>query len=185
MSNKLRLAIVLPSVQLLLALILLRVASHPTLPRGWDTPYTSATILFCAGINAPAFPLISLGLLLPKEWQMSTLLGFDAEQAFFLIGVALVWWWAGQTLDTWRARKASAERRTTPAGVFLKVLQLAWGLLLLTIAVGMVFLEARMRLGNSIVAYAVCCLLFFAWAAVLIVGSVFTFMIRSTLSAVR
>ena len=59
MSNKLRLAIVLPCIQVLLAFALLRAASHQRLPRGWDTPHTSDAALVCVGISAPAFPLIT------------------------------------------------------------------------------------------------------------------------------
>jgi hypothetical protein len=52
MSNKLRLAIVLPCIQVLLAFALLRAASHQRLPRGWDTPHTSDAALVCVGISA-------------------------------------------------------------------------------------------------------------------------------------
>jgi hypothetical protein len=183
MSNKLRLAIVLPCIQVLLAFALLRAASHQRLPRGWDTPHTSDAALVCVGISAPAFPLITLAMLLPKQWQVGTVLSFDAAQICFLLGVVVVWYWTGRALDRRMSRETWNEANVGVGSIMLRLLKCSWGIAVIVVGVRTIQIGVGIHSGGPILGYVVSASLFFAWAVVLIVGSLWplaTWLTRSS-----
>jgi hypothetical protein len=94
---KLKLAVALPLGHLLLAAGLFQWAYRVEGPM-----YVSAPRLICRGLNAPAqlFGIIGAVLWTP-DWDLlpHSMLGFDSGDLVFLVGVILVWWLVGRSLD--------------------------------------------------------------------------------------
>jgi len=96
-----RLALLLPVLQFVLAAILLQWGYRAPVPRGSEL-YVPTVRLICRGLNAPA---LLFRLLDPISWGSEfdwiprSVLGFDTDDVFFLLGVIIVWYFAGRSLD--------------------------------------------------------------------------------------
>lgn len=121
--RKLRLALVLPGAQLVLAAILLywghRVLARPD----YRDPALPSVTLVCFGISAPALIFRVLGAWL-STWRAdqapAVILGFWIDEWFFLIGVAVLWYWIGRWFD----RRTSSEPPTKSASFIIRSLLL-------------------------------------------------------------
>jgi tellurite resistance protein TehA-like permease len=124
--RKLRFAVFLPALQVVLALVLLQ----------WDVApdfYWSEPMLICDGLNAPAFLFMA-----PTRWPPiaelagGRVLGTDISDIFFLAGVLVVWYMVGRALDR---RRGSQPHKKPPASIFITHLgMLAVGGVLLYVA---------------------------------------------------
>jgi hypothetical protein len=75
----------------------------------YDTPYVSTPTLICTGINAPARFLAGISFLFQRfDHPPPTIFGLDMYDTFFLIGIIMLWFLVGWTLDK---RRASMEKR--------------------------------------------------------------------------
>jgi len=99
--HKLRWTWALPITQSLVAASLLQWGYSVPAPRGSEL-YVPTARLICRGLNAPAlifrmFDPIRYG---PEfDWIPRSTLGFDSDDLFFLVGVIVVWYIAGRSLD--------------------------------------------------------------------------------------
>jgi hypothetical protein len=119
---KLRLSILLPAVQLPLAVIPWEWGGrlhHPTLGAG----HWRAGPLVCYGINAPAiflrlvvFPFTRGG----RPWPHPSIFGYGPEELSFFLGVAILWFVVGKLPDRRRSDKVSSEKRVTGSRGFNK-----------------------------------------------------------------
>jgi hypothetical protein len=72
----------------------------------YDTLYVSTPALVCAGINGPARFVASLSHFFYRyDHAPPTVFGLDLERAFFFLGVAILWFLVGRTIDTRRTSK--------------------------------------------------------------------------------
>ncbi len=152
--RKLKLAIFLPIIQVLVAVVLLLQADRTHGPGGVDYHYFPPAWLICKGLNAPA-----MLLLVPfgGTWYFVPPI-LIVGRALFLISVAIVWYFVGRLLDQRRAPSRAREHRirTTLLLHFL-----------LLVAGGVLFYEGFNELGAPISTVAGV-LLTFAWATSLI-----------------
>jgi hypothetical protein len=133
---RVKFSIILPDVQVLLAVGLQEWAIHSALPRQMCAPYLPTPMLICYGIDAPAIVLRRL-LLLPLELRsiaIPLIVGFRLDDIVLLFCVAFVWYFVGKRLDTKLSPAKSARRRMTFAWLF-------WNLSLLSLGV-VFFFEA-------------------------------------------
>jgi hypothetical protein len=167
---KLKLAVVLPIMQVILAIVLLKIGNSSELPKGWDTPYTPPISLVCTGISAPAFPLTYFVLLLPRSMNLSAVLGFSVQQILFLLGVAALWWWIGHMID----RRSSSTKKAGTAGfqIFTSIFGFLLGGVLLVAGIGLWRQALFLRRYATPFAYYLAGVLFLVWSIVLISGSV-------------
>jgi hypothetical protein len=127
--SKLKFAVLLPILQLLIAVILLQWGYREHGRRGLDTPYGSTATMVCHGLNAPALLLRALALLLPVAMatRVPTLqFGFGLDEIFFLVGVGVLWSLVGGVLDRSRAPKTSKSASNLWLNMFYVVL-FVWG----------------------------------------------------------
>jgi hypothetical protein len=107
--RKLRLALLLPGIQFVIAALLLHY--------GYRTPFPLGPRLLdaCWGLNAPAMPVMKMPALLFRllgaqrgpafaQWLPRSILGYGIDDLFFLGGVILLWYIAGGALDRRRSR---------------------------------------------------------------------------------
>lgn len=123
--HKLKLTVALPTVQVIAAAMLLRLAGPPDF-------YVPTTKLICQGLNAPALVTKFFGLV-PGLFSLvmdRRILGFGADDLFFLLGVAVTWYFVGRTLD----RRFAPKKDRAPAltvSIMVHCFLLALGVLLL------------------------------------------------------
>jgi hypothetical protein len=126
--QKLRLALVLPIAQVVVAAILLQ----------WGNPHVSMYVptprLICWGLTAPAMLFRGLGLLLGScepafPWRSQSVFGFYIDDIFFMAGVIVVWYFVGRALDQRRTRQATGECGTLTALTACTLQLVLWGLL--------------------------------------------------------
>jgi len=127
--HKLRLAIVLPIIQVVIAAILLRLGKRP--PVAMFVP-TAQRINW--GLNAPALlfravPVFVAGREPASTWPSRSVLGFDVSDLFFLVGVIVVWFLVGRALDRRRTSKTAGGHRSATALVAHPLLLALAGLL--------------------------------------------------------
>jgi hypothetical protein len=128
--RKLRLAFLLPTIQVLFAASLLQWAQRRPVPRGGEL-YVPTARLICFGLNAPA---LIFRFLNPIRWGSSfawvprATLGFDTDDIFFLVGVIVVWYLTGRALDQRQQPWRTAEgNRTSVRKILLYSILLAAG----------------------------------------------------------
>jgi hypothetical protein len=69
----------------------------------YDTPYVSTPALLCAGINGPARFVALLSYFFYRyDHAPPTVFGLDLERTFFFLGVAVLWFLVGRTIDARR-----------------------------------------------------------------------------------
>jgi hypothetical protein len=161
-------SLLLPALQVPLAIALWELGRYAQVPRRLDTLYLPTSALVSYGINAPAvffrvlvFPLTRGNTL----WRPPDVFGYDPEQLAFFVGVGILWYLAGRSLD----RRMSYE---LPFATRITVGQLVLDLSLMLLGVA-ILLEGiqgfrdpwrwNNRFGNYIEST-----LFVAWSLVLI-----------------
>jgi hypothetical protein len=167
---KLRFAIGLPLIHVVLAAVLFSVGNHARFPRGLDTPPTSPASLVCMGISAPVFPLIYLDALVPRAWYPASVLGFGVPQIFFLLGVVAVWYLVGWNLDRrWSLKTPLAEN--SGGRVPLRILLILLGAFLFFGGVTAIRQGILRSSDGNAWGYYIGGALFLAWSIALIGGS--------------
>jgi hypothetical protein len=108
--HSVKMRLILPAVQLALAILLLASARRYIPPQHYDMYMTTGGFV-CIGINAPATLFrVAAAAVLPLYTPDRTpwsLLGFGTEDLLFLAAVIAVWYLVGQWLDKRIAGKAS------------------------------------------------------------------------------
>jgi hypothetical protein len=163
--RKLKLALFLPMVQVVIAVFLLEWgyrAPYP-FPKGGDELYVSTERLICLGINAPAFLLSFLVELIPIP-DVTVFHLYTGDFAF-LGCVIVVWYLVGRMVDRQILHQASAPVGTTPVKSLLNFLLVVLGGWFLYS--GIEALRSPGRL-NNYTGNIVQGILFLAWSFVLI-----------------
>jgi hypothetical protein len=166
--SRLRWALILPLIQVAIATAVFQWDSRMVPPRGVDL-WVSPRIVVLRALNAPALLIRAVAFSFgPTEtgpgWIPRQILGFYADDFFFLIGVAITWALVGRALDRrnsppakgWRATalvlvrsvllaglgsvlffvaKDEFERRFNPGPNIAPFLALAWSISLIYLAV--------------------------------------------------
>jgi hypothetical protein len=110
--HKLRLALIMPVIQFVVAATLLQWGYRTPVPPGSEI-YIPTVRLVCRGLNAPA---LLFRILDPFTWGVEwhdvprSILGFDTGDIPFLVGVIVVWYLVGRTLDKRRLISGTAVR---------------------------------------------------------------------------
>jgi len=171
--RKLRLSLLLPSVQLVIAVVMWESDGRLRLAR-FTPGRLGAGPLISYGINAPAvfmklvvFPLTRGYPTLPQV----SLFGYGLEEISFFVGVAILWFFVGWWLDRLRRREGQSEavislRKATLAGFFV-VLSTSIGLGLLV--EGVRGLQVPFKWGDYWGTIVESCL-FLVWSSVLLVA---------------
>jgi hypothetical protein len=155
-----RLALVLPTTQLVVATVLLRSGDEP--PAYFDTPFVPTPRLICWGLNAPAMLIRSLHIFVHQwEWGTRQVLGFYMDDLFFLVGVIVVWYGAGRALDRRRISEPAGRRRLVNL-LPRHLLLLATGCLLFCMGLGVLW---NAPYNNP--DYPACAILYLVWSAIL------------------
>lgn len=117
--RKLKLAVLLPTIQCIIAAILLQCKYRAPVPRGSEL-YVPTVWLICRGLNAPALLFWVLAHYLFSWETMSTwvsrsrsIFGFYADDIFFLVGVIVVWYFVGLAMDRRRTESTVGKGVTT------------------------------------------------------------------------
>jgi hypothetical protein len=163
-----RLALVLPAIQLVVATVLLRSGHEP--PAYFDTPYVPTPRLICWGLNAPALLFRGVDVLIDRwdsapDWGTQPVFGFYRDDLFFLLGVIVVWYLVGRALDRRRISKPAVSRRLVTVLPGHLVL-LATGCLLFYMGVGGLTIS---RYNNP--NYPLCGVLYLIWSVILVLLS--------------
>jgi hypothetical protein len=110
---KLKLALTLPAAQLAIATILLWwPAGHVR------SPDPTTAVLICWGLNAPALFFRVLGKWGPMfDLTGGAILGVGLGDFFFLLGVVVVWYLVGRTLDQRRTSEVAPKRHRPAAAI--------------------------------------------------------------------
>lgn len=119
-SMQLRLWWILPTLQLIVALLLLQWGRQLEGGQGrFDTLYVPTPALVCKGINAPATALAGMAFFFDRvDHQRPTILGSTLDYPLFLIGVLILWYLVGKALDSWRSTGETPLAWTWPRLVF-------------------------------------------------------------------
>jgi amino acid transporter len=113
--RKLRFAVILPVVQLIIALALFKWGERQWEGKGLFVPTGR---LLCHALNAPALLFLRLLDLFP-DWSAPRICGFYFDEIFFLPGVAVVWYLVGRALDRRVTPHAQSQsRKTIPKALF-------------------------------------------------------------------
>jgi hypothetical protein len=166
--RKPRLAVLAPMIQLVVAIALLLVAHRTSAPKGFESSYYVPTAaLVCYGINAPASLVKLIGMLVVFLTNRPiSIHGFGIEDAWFLVGVTLVWYMIGRKLDRLRSVAESQKlRKLSATEIMVKLLLLLLGgyFFYLAIEAFLVFGKWNNPTGNIAEGF-----LFLAWSVVLI-----------------
>jgi len=124
--RKLRLPIVLPIIQFVVAAILLQLGD-----RAPDYYYGSIAQRICWAVNAPAVVVASPAYYvewraLPFNWAARPILGFYFGDLFLLVGVIALWCFVGRALD----------RRWEPQTSGWRGIEVAWSKRAIALALG-------------------------------------------------
>jgi hypothetical protein len=152
--RKLKLAVVLPILQVLIASILLLLADRTPVPSGLDYYYHPTAWLACKGLNAPAILLL---VPLGGTWYFVPPIRI-VGRGLFLVSVVVVWYFVGRALDKQQA-PGPVRGRHMARVVVMQLLLLVTGAFLL--------LGGLHELGDPIPS-AVGVVFTLAWAASLI-----------------
>jgi hypothetical protein len=165
--RKIKLAIVLPVFQLLLAAGLLEAAyvGRPAFPPHGDELYVPTLRLICLGINAPAWVLTILLSGLPL--RNVELFGLYTSDFEFLAFVAVVWFFVGKALDA-RATPRRPKPPRTPGRIVSRASLVVLGLVLFVMALSSLRSPARY---NNVSGNILEGILSLSWSLLLIVFS--------------
>jgi hypothetical protein len=110
---KLRLSWILPLVQLPLAIFLLVWGNHSeqsadVIRMHFDTLYAATPTMICIGINAPARFFAATSRLFDRvDHAPPTIAGLTLDYVFFMIGIVILWYLVGRTLDNRRLGRSA------------------------------------------------------------------------------
>jgi len=141
--RKLRFAVVLPILQVVVTTVLLvwtNRALSVVYPNPWRFPRREAYIATCVimvntilhGINAPALLLKGFARALPT--QGLSIWGIGVGDVFYLAGIAVLWYLVGRTLDRRTFPKEPSNFRMTTGRAWFNLLLATWGVLLLVVS---------------------------------------------------
>jgi hypothetical protein len=119
--RKLKYSIVLPAVQLPLAVVLSEIGRRTDVHRIdiFDWPPSA---LICYGINAPAifFRLAVFPFTRTEHfWSLPSLSGYGSEELAFFVGVCVVWFLVGRKIDMRRNSESPSEGRNSVREIML------------------------------------------------------------------
>jgi hypothetical protein len=105
-----KLSRVLPPINLTLAVALLEWGYHSRSPVTLDTVWVPTPILFCYGVNAPAFRISELAhhLLISLFGDLPSKISHSSD-LLFVIFVAIFWYLVGRRADCFRSAHAFVE----------------------------------------------------------------------------
>jgi len=162
-----RFSLLLPALQVPLAIALWEMGRFAQVPRRLDTLYSPTSTMVSFGINAPAvfFRALVFPLTRGNLWRPPDFLGFELEQLAFFVGVGILWYVVGRVLDRRRSNKLRIPRRITAGELVLNLLFVLLGLAILLEGIQGFRNPGRWnnRLGNYMEGT-----LFVAWSLVLI-----------------
>jgi len=163
--RKLKLALFLPMVQVVIAIFLLEwgYRAPSPFPRGGDELYIPTEHMICHGINAPAWQLSFLVELIPIPDV--TLFHLYKGDFAFLGCVVVVWYLVGRMLDRRILHQTSAPAGTTPGKSLLNFFLVILGGWFLYSSIEALRLPGRWNNYTGNIAEGI---LFLAWSFVLI-----------------
>ena len=141
-----KLAYVLPPVQVVLAGTFIQWGLHSHPPPGLDTFWAATPTLICYGINVPAYRLSwMLDSLLYRDRFRPELPGFYFSDWLFLIGVAILWYLIGTKIDTRTKEKSRTGK------IFWNLLAALYGFNLLIVIClhNVIFTDPRTGTGGD------------------------------------
>lgn len=153
--RKLKLAVILPIVQFVIASVLLHLAERPPVAL-----YDPTELMICRGLNAPAL-LFRVWWPPPPRWYPRSLLGVNGSEVPFLLGVIVVRHLVGRALDQQHPPN-SLRRHTSAAALLVHVPLLALGGILFY--AGLLYSESSLHRVGAVLTWI--------WAASLVLVSV-------------
>lgn len=170
-----RMRLILPAVQLTIAILLFALADRHISPQRYDTVYMPTAGLVCMGINAPATLFRAaaaavLPLYTPDRTPWS-LLGFGTEDLLFLAAVIALWYVVGQWLDKRIAGKAARTAIPRWPGVLVSAGLALFGVPLIVLGVQGIQ-SSGIGLFNNPRGSLIGSVLFLAWGMTLTVVSI-------------
>jgi hypothetical protein len=128
--RRLRLALILPPLQLAFAVVAVMVFTYQS--RGLDAPDDFLIWQLCCGVNAPArFAALILGVFC--NWLghgLERLNNVAWGEFYFFVGVVLMWFVIGYALDRRQARTNRVRPKPTVSKLVINVILLSLGTLL-------------------------------------------------------
>jgi hypothetical protein len=118
--RQLRWRVILPVVQILVAIGLSHLARPARRPAGSHTPYLSTARAVCEGLNAPALLFRNeADMLIPIQIDHPppSIVGFYLSELAFLLGVGILWFLVGFEFDSFKARNRPLKPRRTFAEI--------------------------------------------------------------------
>jgi hypothetical protein len=165
--SKLRVTILVPIFQLLLALTLLLYGHEASDPVRLDTMYVPTPTFVCYGTNAPVLlmrPIIGFMTHISPDHKPSNIFGFGFDEIIFLVAVTLFWYLVVRRFISFRDRKMTRSSSTIST-VFWPAVYAVVGMLLLIFGAASMWSLGRWNnhTGNLVEA-----LLFLLWATLLL-----------------
>lgn len=166
--RKLKLSMVLPTLQVLLAVALWEWGRRTLTSRALDTPYWPTSALICYGINAPAvfFKLLIFPFTRGNQSSAGSISGYGLEEIFFFLGVGILWFCVGRSIDMQALEKTPSKKLLTKGRVLADLLLMSIGVALF--AEGFHGLRTPWK-WNNYWGNAAESVLFLAWSFVLVV----------------
>lgn len=164
---RVRLSLLLPSAQLLLAVAMWEWARRAPWPKGSDTLYFPTVDLVSKGINGPAVLLTRI-LELPfdrENYWPGSILGLPPDRILFYLGVVVLWYLVGRALDRYIHSKAPGRTRMTVGRAVANLLCVVLGICIFVGA--LTFLHIPYQQNNP-TGYLALGILLLAWSAVLV-----------------
>lgn len=126
--TRLRLAWILPVAQVALAQTAWQLSLHPHPRVKGDIYWRSTLDLFCAGLNTPA-DYVNFVLNELSGWRGGGLLG----DLIYITLVAILWYFIGKKIDSYRFSGVSRQERTSIGGILTNLLSVLYGLYFLLV----------------------------------------------------
>jgi hypothetical protein len=130
--RKLKLSVLLPVIQLPLALVLWEWGGRLPLP-SLGSGHFRAGPLVCYGINAPA---VFLRLVVfpftrgSRQWAQPSIFGYGPEEWSFFLGVVILWFLVGTLLDQRGSENGLSDKRMTVIDVLLRLSGIVLGVVI-------------------------------------------------------
>ena len=170
--RQLKFKLILPILQVLLAVILLHGALQTRLPKGLDTPYGSTAGMICDAINAPAVLLSNLKIFLPPNWRDGaawSVFGFHFDPLLFLLCVVILWFLVGHELDRRRVARPVMPKSLTTGEIVFNLVAVLWGVLLTAFSIANYSHLQDLARWNNAVGNIIEGTFFWGWSLILII----------------
>jgi hypothetical protein len=156
---------ILPVIQVILAMVLLKWGEYHPHPRWWRPGmyefWRPTSDLVCYGINAPAFRLVPALYALAFGKFIPPIAGFYPQDLFLLAGIIVVWHLVGKKIDTWRLPQEPWREKRAVLKIIWNLLVAFYGIILL-VTMDLYDVDSN-SMGNLIER-----ILWFVWALALI-----------------